>query len=237
MNDRIVENVPLAPAVYRLILAGDTKSLTAPGQFVQLRLPGFYLRRPISVCDWDKKSLTLIYKVVGQGTDALSRMKPGETLDALIGLGNGFDVTEADNYPLVIGGGVGAPPLYGLTKALLAAGKKPTVILGFNTEKEAFLLDEFRSLGVETILTTADGSAGLRGFVTDAMPEGAYVCACGPEPMLKAVHRLASGGQFSFEARMGCGFGACMGCSCQTVAGPKRICKEGPVLRREEILW
>ena len=241
MNDRIVENVPLAPAVYRLILARNTEGLTAPGQFVQLRLPGFYLRRPISVCDWDKKSLTLIYKVVGQGTDALSRMKPGETLDALIGLGNGFDVTEADNYPLVIGGGVGAPPLYGLTKALLAAGKKPTVILGFNTEKEAFLLDEFRSLGVETILTTADGSAGLRGFVTDAMAadDPRYVFACGPLPMLKAVCKKSTcpSGQYSLEERMACGFGACMGCTIQTNFGPRRVCKDGPVFRKEGLPW
>ena len=164
-------------------------------------------------------------------------MKGGETLDCLVGLGNGYDVDACPNNPLLIGGGVGVPPLYGLAKRLIAAGKKPSVILGFNRSDEIFGDMEFAALGVPVTVTTADGSAGVKGFVTDAMKGGEYVCACGPEPMLKAVHRIASGGQFSFEARMGCGFGACMGCTCQTVAGPKRICKDGPVLRKEEILW
>lgn len=233
----LTENTPLAPGVFRMALAGDTGAITAPGQFVNLALDGLFLRRPISVCDWDEKSLTLIYKVVGAGTARMSNMKPGQALDCLTGLGNGYDVAACPDAPLLVGGGVGVPPLYGLAKRLIASGKRPSVIIGFNTAAEIFYSGAFEALGVPVTVTTADGSAGVKGFVTAAMPEGAYVCACGPEPMLRAVHAAASGGQFSFEARMGCGFGACMGCTCQTVAGPKRICKEGPVLRKEDILW
>ena len=233
----ITENKPLTADVFRMTLSGDTSAITAPGQFVNLMLDGLFLRRPISVCDWNDESLTLIYKVVGKGTDRMSRMKPGETLDCLVGLGNGYDIAACPSTPVPVGGGVGVPPLYGLAKRLLAAGKKPSVILGFNTAEEIFYDLPFAALGVNVTVTTADGTAGVKGFVTSAMRGGEYVCACGPEPMLKAVHRIASGGQFSFEARMGCGFGACMGCSCQTVSGPKRICKEGPILRYEEIVW
>jgi len=233
----ITENQAVAPGVYRMALTGDTSPITAPGQFINIQLDGLYLRRPISVCDWDGDGLTIIYKVVGQGTDQLSRMAPGQTLDALAGLGNGYDVAACPKNPVLVGGGVGVPPLYGLARRLLAAGRKPSVILGFNTAGEIFCDMEFAALGVPVTVTCADGTAGVRGFVTDAMKGGEYVCACGPEPMLRAVHRKASGGQFSFEARMGCGFGACMGCTCQTVDGYKRICRDGPVLGYDEILW
>ena len=233
----LLENTPLAPSVYRMTLQGDTTAITRPGQFVNLKLDGLFLRRPISVCDWDDNTLTLIYKVVGKGTAQMAEMAPGETLDALTGLGNGYDISACPDRPVLVGGGVGVPPLYGLAKRLLAAGKKPSVILGFNRVDEIFYDMEFAALGLSVAVTTVDGSAGTQGFVTDAMKGGEYVCACGPEPMLKAVHAKAAGGQFSFEARMGCGFGACMGCTCRTITGYKRICKEGPVLTKEEILW
>ena len=233
----LLENTPLAPSVYRMTLQGDTTAITRPGQFVNLKLDGLFLRRPISVCDWDDNTLTLIYKVVGKGTAQMAEMAPGETLDALTGLGNGYDISACPDRPVLVGGGVGVPPLYGLAKRLLAAGKKPSVILGFNRVDEIFYDMEFAALGLSVAVTTVDGSAGTQGFVTDAMKGGEYVCACGPEPMLKAVYGKAADGQFSFEARMGCGFGACMGCTCRTITGYKRICKEGPVLTKEEILW
>ena len=241
MQYQIIENARLAPNVFLLDLAGDTSMIKAPGQFCQLQLPGLYLRRPISICDWDENGMTLIYKVVGQGTEALSRMESGAVLDALNGLGNGYDVNACGDRPLVIGGGVGTPPLYGLTKALLRAGKQPQVILGFNTYEEIFLLDEFEDLDVPVTVTTADGSFGVKGFVTDAMEpaDSRYVFACGPLPMLKAVYKKGGcpTGQYSLEERMACGFGACMGCTIQTKAGPKRVCKDGPVFRKEELLW
>ncbi len=246
-------NYPIAPSVYRMRLLGDTRNITKPGQFVQVTVPGFYLRRPISVCDWrpmEKGTLDLIYKVVGQGTEAMATWQPGQETDLLTGLGNGYDADELEDTrvcqaPLLVGGGVGAPPLYGLCKRLLAIEKQPTVILGFNTESEVFLEKEFQELGVKTLICTLDGSKGVEGFVTDGMREVAgkydYVFTCGPEPMLKAVHTLSltAGvkGQYSFEERMACGFGVCMGCSCQTKYGSKRICKDGPVLRGEEIIW
>ena len=235
----IAENRPLTPEVYRLTLSGDASAVARPGQFVDIALPGKFLRRPISVHDWSADRLILIYKVVGLGTEQLADMAPGATLDLLVGLGNGYDIDACPARPLLVGGGVGVPPLYGLAKALLAAGKRPSVILGFNRASEIFCVEAFRALGLDVTVTTADGSAGVRGFVTDAMPEDgdAYVCCCGPEPMLKAVYARCSGGQFSFEARMGCGYGACMGCSCQTRLGAKRICKDGPVFRREAIAW
>lgn len=240
MQYQIIENTPIAPGVFLLDLAGDTSMLRTPGQFCQIQIPGFFLRRPISICDWDENGMTLIYKAVGQGTEVLSRMGTGETLDILNGLGKGYDVTASDGHPLVIGGGVGVPPLFGLTKALLAAGKQPAVILGFNKAEEMFLLEEFEDLGVEAFVTTVDGSFGQKGFVTDAMPEGRrYVFTCGPLPMLKAVYRKSGcpTGQYSLEERMGCGFGACMGCTIETRFGPRRVCKEGPVFRKEELLW
>ncbi len=202
-------------------------------------LDGFFLRRPISVCDWDSRGLTIIYKVVGKGTAAMRAMQPGQELDVLSGLGNGFDVTKCGQRTVVIGGGAGVPPMYGLAKRLLAAGKAPSAVLGFNTESEIFYEDQFRKLGIETVVTTVDGSYGQKGFVTDALPETYdYFCACGPLPMLKAVYNASStSGLLSFEERMGCGFGACMGCSCKTKYGSKRICKDGPVLEKGEIIW
>ena len=228
---------PLTADVVELRFAADTSAIVRPGQFVNLALEGLFLRRPISVCDWDADGLTLVVKVVGKGTARLAALRPGTALDALVGLGNGYDVDACPADPVLAGGGVGVPPLYGLARVLIAAGKRPAVALGFNRKEEIFYDDAFRALGLSVAVATADGSAGAKGFVTDILPEGRYVCCCGPEAMLKAVHARAAGGQFSFEARMGCGFGACMGCSCRTIAGPKRICKEGPVLRREEILW
>ncbi len=235
---RIVDNTPLTKDVYKMRLFGDTSAITRPGQFVNIQIDGLFLRRPISVCDVEDKMLTIVYKVVGTGTEKMAAMQEGE-LDILTGLGNGYTTEESGVSPLLLGGGVGVPPLYGLAKALLKEGKRPVVILGFNTESEVFYEKEFRALGVETIITTVDGTHGTKGFVTDAMPEKyTYFYTCGPEPMLKAVWRLTkTEGQMSFEERMGCGFGACMGCSCKTISGTKRICKEGPVLRKEEILW
>lgn len=236
----IAENAYLTDTVLRLRLTGDVSALTAPGQFVNIKLDGSFLRRPVSVSDWDHDSFTLLYKVVGAGTKQLSEMQPGQTLDILTGLGNGFDVSDAGDAPLLIGGGIGAAPLYRLAKELIRVGKPVTVILGFNTASEVFCEAEFRALGARVLVTAADGSYGIKGFVTAALPEAdySYYYACGPEPMLKAVFRAANtSGQLSFEERMGCGFGACMGCTCRTVTGWKRICREGPVLRKEEILW
>jgi len=235
---KITENVALTDSVYRISLKGDISEITAPGQFVNIKLDGLYLRRPISVCDADGDTLTLIYKVVGRGTEQMSRMTSG-TLDVLTGLGNGYDTSLSGEKPLLIGGGVGVPPLYMLAKKLISEGKRPSVILGFNTESEIFYENEFKALGCDVKVTTVDGSYGIKGFVTNAIPEEyTYVYTCGPEPMLKAVFKTtATSGQYSFEERMGCGFGACMGCSCKTVTGYKRICKDGPVLTKEEILW
>ena len=236
----VQEQEALTGSVYRLRLAGDVSALTAPGQFVNIRLDGNFLRRPISVSDWDGESFTLLYKVVGAGTKQLSEMQPGTALDVLTGLGNGFDLSDAGESPLLLGGGIGAAPLYRLAKDLIAAGKSVTVVPGFNTADEIFYEAEFRALGADVRIATADGSAGVRGFVTDAARDipHSYFYACGPEPMLRAVFRSVSGdGQLSFEERMGCGFGACMGCTCQTVTGGKRICREGPVLRKGELLW
>ena len=236
----IKENKLLAPKVYRVTLAGDTSGISAPGQFVNIKLDDFFLRRPISVCDWGENSLTLIYKTVGDGTEALAKMRTGEKLDLLVGLGNGYSTEKSGLRPLLIGGGVGVPPLYALCKRLIGEGKKPRVILGFNTASEIFYKDEFRALGADVVVTTADGTSGIKGFVTEGMKdiEYTYIYACGPLPMLRAVNAAAqTGGQFSFEERMGCGFGACMGCSCKTKGGAKRICKDGPVLEREEIQW
>ena len=236
---QVEHNRQLTADVWEMRLTGGTAPITAPGQFINIQLDGLYLRRPISICDWDETGLTIIYKVVGKGTTALSRMAPGQKLDVLCGLGNGFDVSKCGQKTLVIGGGVGVPPMYGLAKALLKAGKTPVAILGFNKKEELFYEDKFRALGLETIVTTVDGSYGQKGFVTDAFPEQYdYFCACGPLPMLKAVYNTsATSGLMSFEERMGCGVGACMGCSCKTKYGNKRICKDGPVLEKEEIIW
>ena len=236
---KITENIPLTDCVYRMVLESPELEEQKPGQFVNIRLEGLYLRRPISVYDSEPGRLEVIYKTVGRGTEQMSRMKAGETLDVLTGLGNGYDLAKAGDAPLLLGGGVGVPPLYMLAKKLLARGKKVTAVLGFNTKVEVFGEEEFRALGCGVTVTTADGSVGTKGFVTDALPENySYFYTCGPEPMLKAVYKKTkTSGQFSFEERMGCGFGACMGCSCKTITGYKRICREGPVLEKEEILW
>lgn len=235
----IVENLPLTENVYKMTLRGDTSAITAPGQFVNIKLDGLYLRRPISVCDLQGDLLTIIYKVVGKGTAQLSEMRTG-TLDLLTGLGNGYDLAKSGASPVLLGGGVGVPPMYLLCKKLLAQGKSVQVILGFNTKNEVFFEQDFKDLGANVTVTTVDGTYGQKGFVTDALAgcDYSYFYTCGPEPMLKAVYRASrTSGQLSFEKRMGCGFGACMGCSCKTVTGCKRICKEGPVLQKEEILW
>ncbi|MBQ9957774.1 MAG: dihydroorotate dehydrogenase electron transfer subunit [Clostridia bacterium] len=230
----------IAKDVFKMVLSGNTNDITAPGQFVNIKLDGFYLRRPISVCDYDKNELTLIYKTVGEGTAAMSKYENGTELDVLTGLGNGYDTSLSGEKPLLLGGGVGVPPLYNLCKKLVAEGKKPTVILGFNSSDDVFYENEFKALGADVYVTTADGSYGIKGFVTDAMSDLDYsfFYTCGPEPMLKAIYNVSkTSGQLSFEERMGCGFGACMGCSCKTKYGNKRICKDGPVLIKEEIIW
>ena len=235
----ILENQALTKDVFKMVLEGDTSAITASGQFVNILLDGLYLRRPISVCDWDEKTLTIVYKVVGKGTEQMSKMSAGKELDILTGLGNGYDLTLAGDKPVLLGGGVGVPPMYGCAKKLVELGIKPTVILGFNVKDEIFYEEEFKALGCDVTVTTVDGSYGVKGFVTNALPEGyTHFYTCGPEPMLKAVYKATNtSGQMSFEERMGCGFGACMGCSCKTLTGYKRICKDGPVMMKEEIKW
>ena len=235
----ILSNTALTDSVYKMVLGGDTSAITASGQFVNIALEGMFLRRPISVCDYDDNTLTIIYKVVGKGTLAMSKMAGGQ-LDILTGLGNGYDLTVSGDHPVLVGGGVGVPPMYNLARKLLSEGKNVTVILGFNTKNEIFYEEEFKKLGCDVLVTTVDGSYGIKGFVTDALKQVnyTYFYSCGPEPMLKALYKATNtSGQMSFEERMGCGFGACMGCSCKTLTGYKRICKDGPVMRKEEILW
>ena len=236
---KISSNQKLTDNVYKMVLVGDTSDITACGQFINIQLDGLYLRRPISVCDCDETAVTIIYKVVGHGTEQMSKMVVGDTLDVLTGLGNGYDLSLSGDKPVLLGGGVGVPPLYMLAKKLVAQGKKVSVILGFNTQSEVFYEQEFKDLGCDVTVTTVDGSYGVKGFVTNAYPNDyTYFYTCGPEPMLKAIYKTSkTSGQLSFEERMGCGFGACMGCSCKTIAGYKRICKDGPVMQKEEILW
>ena len=236
----IKENTALTSNVYKMVLCGDTSDITASGQFVNIKLDGFFLRRPISVCDCEDGLLTILYKVVGSGTEVMAKMHIGEKLDVLTGLGNGYDLEKSGDTPLLLGGGVGVPPMYMLAKKLIEQGKKVSVILGFNKKDEIFYEEEFKALGADVTVCTADGSYGIKGFVTDAMKDMnySYFYTCGPEPMLKAIYSVSeTSGQFSFEERMGCGFGACMGCSCKTLYGNKRICKDGPVLVKEEIIW
>jgi len=239
---KILSNEPLTDAVWRMVVAGDTQWITAPGQFVDIALEGRYLRRPISICDYDDRTITLIYKIVGDGTAQMSRMAAGAELDLLTGLGNGFSTANDAQRPLLVGGGVGVPPLYNLARQLLARDRCVQVVLGFNTASEVFYADEFRALGCDVTVATADGSMGVKGFVTTAIAARSldfdYFYACGPLPMLRALcDAVPQDGQLSFEERMGCGFGACMGCSCKTKYGHKRICKEGPVLAKDEIVW
>lgn len=252
---KVLSNESLTGSVYRMVLEGDTSAIIAPGQFVNIKLDGMFLRRPISVCDYSDTTITLIYKTVGMGTEDMSELSVGTVLDVLTGLGNGYNTAKSGDQPLLIGGGVGVPPMYRLCKELIAEGKHPRVILGFNTAEEIFYYEEFRALFAEAgllnegsdavngpvYIATADGSVGVKGFVTDVMKDlndYTYFFTCGPGPMFKAIERVAvTSGQYSFEERMGCGFGACMGCSCKTKYGNKRICKDGPVLEREEIIW
>ncbi len=237
---KILSNTPLTPFIYKMELEGDTSALTRSGQFVNIKIEGQFLRRPISVCDFCDGKMTLIYKVVGVGTEIMAKMAVGDTLDILVGLGNGFCDEKSGDCPVLIGGGVGVPPLYNLCKRLVSNGKSVSVILGFNTKSEIFYEDEFKALGAKVYVATADGSYGTKGFVTDVLKDLTYdyFYTCGPEPMFKAIESVANtSGQYSFEERMGCGFGACMGCSCKTKYGNKRICKDGPVLEREEIIW
>ena len=237
---KIISNRPLTDTVFQMVLEGDVSHIKNSGEFINIKLEGKYLRRPISVCDVDATTVTIVYKVVGGGTEQMSEMPVGTVLDVLTGLGNGSDLVPSGDKPLLLGGGVGVPPLYNLAKRLIERGKKVTVVLGFNTKDEIFYENEFKALGAETYVTTADGSYGIKGFVTDAIKDldYTYFYTCGPEPMLKAVYKTSkTSGQMSFEERMGCGFGACMGCSCKTLTGYKRICKDGPVMKKEEILW
>ncbi len=236
----IISNKKLTDSIFEMVLEGDTTSTSAPGQFINIKLDGFYLRRPISICDYDDSTITIIYKVIGEGTEVMSKMNSREKLDVLCGLGNGFDTSKSMDKPVLIGGGVGVPPMYNLCKKLIAENKKVTVILGFNKKDEIFYEKEFKKLSADVKVTTVDGSYGIKGYVTDALKETeySYFYTCGPMPMFKAIESTAvTSGQYSFEERMGCGFGACMGCSCKTKYGNKRICKDGPVLEREEIIW
>ncbi len=236
----VLSNEKIAKDVFKMILIGDTDAITAPGQFINIKIDGYFLRRPISVCDWDDKSITIIYKVVGAGTLVMSRMVKGDTLDVLTGLGNGYNTFKSGESPLLVGGGVGVPPLYGLCKRLVAEGKKPTVVLGFNSADDVFYEDEFKALGADVYVATADGSYGEKGFVTSVISrlDYSFFYTCGPEPMFRAMAKvMKTEGQYSFEERMGCGFGACMGCSCKTLTGNKRICREGPVMESGEIIW
>lgn len=225
--------------IFAMTLSGDFSEVKAPGQFINIHIDGFYLRRPISIYSYTEDTLTIIFKTVGEGTSKLAKMESGEMVDVLYALGNGFDTSKGGKKPVLVGGGIGVPPLYGLAEAMIKEGVMPQVVMGFNTDKDLILVDEFKALGIEPVVATADGSVGVKGFVTDAMKDMDYdyVYTCGPEPMLKAVYDMAPDGQFSFEARMACGFGACMGCSCETKYGAKRICKDGPVLFKEEIIW
>lgn len=237
---KITDNKKIAEKTYFMSLEGDTSAITKPGQFINIKLDGFFLRRPISVCDCENGKLSIIYKVVGNGTKEMSELPVGAELDILSGLGNGYDTSKSGDCPVLIGGGVGVPPMYLLCKKLVSEGKKATVILGFNSEKEVFGVEEFKATGAEVYVTTADGSVGTKGFVTDVLKnlDYTYFYTCGPMPMFKAIESIAkTSGQYSFEERMGCGFGACMGCTCKTKYGNKRICKDGPVLEREEIVW
>lgn len=237
---RVKENQKLTENIYRMVLCGDVSAINNSGEFINIEIPELFLRRPISVCDYDDDSVTIIYKVVGKGTEILAKATEGDTFDVLIGLGNGYDMSVSGNHALLLGGGVGVPPLYNLCKKLIADKKKVSVVLGFNTASEVFYAEEFKALGADVRVTTVDGSFGIKGFVTDAIDDidYTYFYTCGPEPMLRAVYnKTTTSGQFSFESRMGCGFGACMGCSCKTNFGNKRICKDGPVFVKEDILW
>lgn len=238
---KIKSNKQIAKNVYEMVLEGDTTYIVRPGQFINIELDGCYLRRPISVCDYDEQTITIIYKVVGNGTEKMATFEEGQILDILTGLGNGFEVKRSGEKPLLIGGGVGTPPMYNLCKKLVEQGKNPVVVLGFGNVDDVFYEEKFKEMGVEIHISTVDGSYGVKGFVTDIvkdLKDYTYYYTCGPKNMLKAVYDTATtDGELSFEEKMGCGFGACMGCTCETTKGNKRICKEGPVIKKEEIIW
>lgn len=238
---KIKSNKKIAKNVYEMVLEGDTTYIVRSGQFINIELDGCYLRRPISVCDYDDKTITIIYKVVGNGTEKMATFEEGTILDILTGLGNGFEVKRSGEKPLLIGGGVGTPPMYNLCKKLVEQGKNPVVVLGFGNIDDVFYEEKFKEMGAEVYISTVDGSYGTKGFVTDIvknLKDYTYYYTCGPKNMLKAVYDTATtDGELSFEEKMGCGFGACMGCTCETTKGNKRICKEGPVLKKEEIIW
>ena len=238
----VISNDPIAKDTYSITLVGDCSAITAPGQFVNVALEGKYLRRPFSVCSLSGEVLMLVYKVVGEGTRQLSMFKSGGSLNLLTGLGNGFSISDGIKSPLLIGGGVGAAPMYWLAARLKKTGADVRAVLGFKSADEVFLAGALAQIGAKVFVSTEDGSAGVKGFVTNAINQSGvsydYVYACGPEAMLKAVHDMAeTEGQYSFESRMGCGFGACLSCTCETKYGLKQICKDGPVLRGEEIIW
>ena len=238
---KIVSNRLIALNTWEMKLDCDTEAFSAPGQFVNIQIEGCYLRRPISVCHAEDGVITLIYKVVGKGTGIMAEMKSGGELNLLYPLGNGFDTSCCGKVEriVLIGGGVGLPPLYGLAKQLIREGKMPELLMGFGTEDEVFYEEEFKKLGIKVGVATMDGSRGIKGTVVAAAEGRTWdrLFACGPEAMLHGVKDLAGQGQFSFESRMGCGFGVCMGCSCRTKYGDKRICVDGPVLKKEEIIW
>lgn len=236
-----IENI--ADNVYEMTLKGaGAKYITKPGQFINIKINDSlqpYLRRPMSISDYDDQTIIIVFKVVGLGTEILKNKAIGEKLDCLIGLGNGFEINEGD--ALLVGGGLGTPPLYNLGKKLHKKGIKVTTVLGFNSKKDIFYVDKFKEFG-DVFVATMDGSVGTKGTVVDVIKQANltfdYYYTCGPEPMLDAmVINYPNNGQLSFEARMGCGFGACMGCSCKVKTKPyKRICVEGPVLLSEEVI-
>ncbi len=241
----IEKNGLLCRDTYLMRLRGDTSQIRSPGQFIDIRIEGCYLRRPMSIADFDDDGIDIVYKAVGKGTDIMSRMEPGDGLSCLCPLGNGFDTDAVPDGALLVGGGAGAMPIYKLAKILRERGKSPHVVIGFNSSGEMFYTGEFAAIGCDVTTATADGSFGIKGLVTDAIrilgEEGKndlrYACVCGPDPMMKAVSAMVDAGQFDLGARMGCGFGACMGCTIQTAGGPARVCREGPVFTKEEILW
>lgn len=238
----ILSNQNIADNTYEMKLEGTGIKESRPGQFINIKLEGYYLRRPISISHQDADIITIVYKVAGNGTFDMSKYEEGKVLDILTPLGNGYDISKSGKQPLIIGGGAGVSPMFGLGRALKSVGKEPIAVLGFNTKDEIYYVDKFEAAGIKTVIATADGSCGTKGFVTDCIDGLDFDCfyACGPNPMLQALDKTIDGkipGWMSFEERMGCGFGACMGCSCKTKNGNKRVCKDGPVFERAEVIW
>lgn len=240
----IISKTQLCSDVYEMVLQGKEASYVSnPGQFINIKLNDSlqpYLRRPMSISDYSDDTITIVFRVVGEGTKILKEKQVGDQLDCLIGLGNGFEVKK-DHKAILIGGGLGTPPLYKLGKELVKQGVEVTTVLGFNSKENVFYEDKFKELG-NCYIATMDGSVGQKGTVVDVINQVGLTFdtyyTCGPEPMLKAlVKEYPDNGQLSFEARMGCGFGACMGCSCKVKEKPyKRICVEGSVLSSSEVI-